>query len=196
MAPIGRRSAMAELPLSIGFGGSLGWLRSLGLHLVLLIDLRNRAVILVKSAWNSLKCDRGNRVIPPTPNDRSEYADCGGDGYVDSERRNTESGLENMCWKDSWNSILFSDGTNLKPPRATRGYSVMSTTRIGGARWCVVRTTASATSGPPWPRGSDPPRSPGREGTWSPAVAGATLDRNSYEMTALVRDRWRRRPSS
>jgi glycogen debranching enzyme len=41
------------------------------------------------------------------------------DGYVAYERRNTESGLENMCWKDSGNSILFADGTNSALPRAT-----------------------------------------------------------------------------
>jgi len=47
-----------------------------------------------------------------------EYGDSDA-GYVEYERRNTETGLENMCWKDSSNSILFSDGTNSKLPRAT-----------------------------------------------------------------------------
>jgi glycogen debranching enzyme len=47
------------------------------------------------------------------------YGDKDGDGYVEYERRNEETGLENMCWKDSWNSILFADGTNSKLPRAT-----------------------------------------------------------------------------
>ena len=42
-----------------------------------------------------------------------------GDGYVEYERRNTATGLENQCWKDSWNSILFADGTLAKLPRAT-----------------------------------------------------------------------------
>lgn len=46
------------------------------------------------------------------------YGDHNGDGYVDYERR-METGLDNQCWKDSWNSILFSDGTNSKLPRAT-----------------------------------------------------------------------------
>ena len=49
-----------------------------------------------------------------------------GDGYVEYERRNTETGLENQCWKDSWNSILFADGTLAKAPRATcelQGYA-------------------------------------------------------------------------
>src|SRR5439155_4464769 len=48
-----------------------------------------------------------------------EYGDRDGDGYVEYQRRNDETGLENMCWKDSWNSILFADGSNSKLPRAT-----------------------------------------------------------------------------
>jgi glycogen debranching enzyme len=48
-----------------------------------------------------------------------EYGDRDSDGYVEYQRRNEETGLENMCWKDSWNSILFADGTNSKLPRAT-----------------------------------------------------------------------------
>ena len=63
MATIGRRSAVAELPLGIRFGGTLGWLSWLGLHLVFLIGFRNRVVVLVNWAWNYLKWDRGNRVI-------------------------------------------------------------------------------------------------------------------------------------
>jgi glycogen debranching enzyme len=47
------------------------------------------------------------------------YGDQDGDGYVEYERRNTESGLENQCWKDSWNSILHADGTLATLPRAT-----------------------------------------------------------------------------
>jgi glycogen debranching enzyme len=48
-----------------------------------------------------------------------KYGDRDGDGYVEYERRNTKTGLENQCWKDSWNSILFADGTLAKLPRAT-----------------------------------------------------------------------------
>ena len=40
-----------------------------------------------------------------------EYGDRDGDGYVEYERRNPETGLENQCWKDSWDSIAFADGT-------------------------------------------------------------------------------------
>ncbi|HKS69460.1 MAG TPA: amylo-alpha-1,6-glucosidase, partial [Ktedonobacterales bacterium] len=53
------------------------------------------------------------------------YADHNGDGYIDYQRK-LETGLENQCWKDSWNSILFADGTLSKLPRATcelQGYA-------------------------------------------------------------------------
>jgi glycogen debranching enzyme len=46
-----------------------------------------------------------------------EYGDRTGDGYVDYERR-METGLDNQCWKDSWNSIQFADGTLSRLPRA------------------------------------------------------------------------------
>jgi glycogen debranching enzyme len=48
-----------------------------------------------------------------------DYGDRDGDGYLEYERRNVESGLENQCWKDSWNSIVFADGTLAELPRAT-----------------------------------------------------------------------------
>ena len=47
------------------------------------------------------------------------YGDHDGDGYIDYNRRNTVSGLENQCWKDSWDSILFADGKLSQLPRAT-----------------------------------------------------------------------------
>ena len=47
------------------------------------------------------------------------YGDLDGDGYVEYRTRSPKTGLDNMCWKDSWNSILFADGTNSKLPRAT-----------------------------------------------------------------------------
>jgi glycogen debranching enzyme len=48
-----------------------------------------------------------------------DFGDRDGDGYVEYERRNTETGLENQCWKDSWNSIMWSDGSLASLPRAT-----------------------------------------------------------------------------
>ncbi len=47
------------------------------------------------------------------------YGDRDRDGYVEYERRNKETGIENQCWKDSWDSIRFSDGTMPPKPIAT-----------------------------------------------------------------------------
>ncbi len=48
-----------------------------------------------------------------------EFGDRDGDGYVEYERRNPETGLENQCWRDSWDSIQSADGTMASLPRAT-----------------------------------------------------------------------------
>ena len=53
------------------------------------------------------------------------YGDSDGDGYIEYQRKTT-LGLENQCWKDSWNSILFHDGSLARAPRATceiQGYA-------------------------------------------------------------------------
>jgi glycogen debranching enzyme len=47
------------------------------------------------------------------------YGDRDKDGYVEYNRRIAKTGLENQCWKDSWNSIQFADGTISRLPRAT-----------------------------------------------------------------------------
>ncbi|MGZ3714469.1 MAG: amylo-alpha-1,6-glucosidase [Ktedonobacterales bacterium] len=63
----------------------------------------------------------------------NEFGDHNGDGYIDYSRRNTETGLENQCWKDSWNSIVFADGTMSKLPRATceiQGYTYDAKVRM------------------------------------------------------------------
>jgi glycogen debranching enzyme len=48
-----------------------------------------------------------------------EHGDRDGDGYVEYARRNEETGLENQCWKDSWDSIRFADGEVAEGPIAT-----------------------------------------------------------------------------
>jgi len=48
-----------------------------------------------------------------------EYGDRDGDGYVEYERRNKQTGIENQCWKDSWDSIAFRDGSLASYPIAT-----------------------------------------------------------------------------
>jgi glycogen debranching enzyme len=60
------------------------------------------------------------------------YGDRDGDGYVEYERRNQHTGLDNQCWKDSWDSIVFADGTLAPTPRATcelQGYAYDAKTR-------------------------------------------------------------------
>ena len=64
-----------------------------------------------------------------------EYADLQGNGYVAYQRRNEETGLENQCWKDSWDSISYRDGTLPGFPRATcelQGYAYDA--KVRGAR--------------------------------------------------------------
>jgi len=48
-----------------------------------------------------------------------DSGDADGDGYVEYQRRNTATGLVNQCWKDSWDSIRFADGTLARGPIAT-----------------------------------------------------------------------------
>jgi glycogen debranching enzyme len=47
------------------------------------------------------------------------HGDLDGDGFVEYRTRNPRTGLVNQCWKDSWNSILFSDGRLAEGPIAT-----------------------------------------------------------------------------
>jgi glycogen debranching enzyme len=64
-----------------------------------------------------------------------EYADLMGNGYIWYERRNEETGLENQCWKDSWDSISYRDGRLPAFPRATselQGYAYDA--KVRGAR--------------------------------------------------------------
>jgi glycogen debranching enzyme len=54
------------------------------------------------------------------------YGDRQGNGYVSYQRTNERTGLENQCWKDSWDSIAYADGTLPGFPRATcelQGYA-------------------------------------------------------------------------
>ena len=64
-----------------------------------------------------------------------EYADLMGNGYVSYQRRNEETGLENQCWKDSWDSISDREGRLPGFPRATcelQGYAYDA--KVRGAR--------------------------------------------------------------
>ena len=64
-----------------------------------------------------------------------EYADLRGDGYIWYQRRNEVTGLENQCWKDSWESISYRNGDLPGFPRATcelQGYAYDA--KVRGAR--------------------------------------------------------------
>jgi glycogen debranching enzyme len=64
-----------------------------------------------------------------------EYADLMGNGYISYHRRNEATGLENQCWKDSWDSISYHDGRLPGFPRATcelQGYAYDA--KMRGAR--------------------------------------------------------------
>jgi glycogen debranching enzyme len=64
-----------------------------------------------------------------------EYADLQGNGYVCYQRRNARTGLENQCWKDSWDSICYRNGDLPGFPRATcelQGYAYDA--KMRGAR--------------------------------------------------------------
>jgi glycogen debranching enzyme len=64
-----------------------------------------------------------------------EYADLMGNGYISYQRRNEETGLENQCWKDSWDSISYRNGRLAGFPRATcelQGYAYDA--KVRGAR--------------------------------------------------------------
>jgi len=63
-----------------------------------------------------------------------KYADLMGNGYISYQRRR-ETGLENQCWKDSWDSISYHDGRLPGFPRATcelQGYAYDA--KVRGAR--------------------------------------------------------------
>ena len=68
------------------------------------------------------------------------YGDRDHDGYVEYERYK-ETGLDNQCWKDSWDAIQFRDGTIAQLPRATceiQGYvydAKMRTARLARDVW-------------------------------------------------------------
>jgi glycogen debranching enzyme len=70
-----------------------------------------------------------------------EYANLQGNGYVAYRRRNEETGLENQCWKDSWDSIAYHDGRLPGFPRATcelQGYTYdakMRAARLARLAW-------------------------------------------------------------
>ena len=76
-----------------------------------------------------------------------EYADLMGNGYVAYQRRNEKTGLENQCWKDSWDSTSYRDGRLPGFPRATcelQGYAYDARMRAARLARLVWRDEAFA----------------------------------------------------
>ena len=112
---LGEMTAFAERPHSPYFGSA----DSTPLFLVLLDEYER---------WSG-DVDLVQR-LEPSARAALDWIDAYGDrmnnGYVSYKRRVDETGLDNQCWKDSWNSIVFRDGTLSKLPRATceiQGYA-------------------------------------------------------------------------
>ena len=82
MATVGRRAAVAELPLRVRLHGSVAWLAWLVLHLLTLVGFRNRVSVFVNWAWSYLTWDRGPRLIfSPLPDEDAAL----GPGSVEDE---------------------------------------------------------------------------------------------------------------
>jgi NADH dehydrogenase len=62
MTTIGRSKAVAHV-FGLQFSGLIAWVLWLTLHLILLVGLRNRAVVLVTWIWNYFRYDRANRLL-------------------------------------------------------------------------------------------------------------------------------------
>jgi NADH dehydrogenase len=62
MATIGRNKAVVDLP-KFSFGGILGWFTWMFVHLMLLVDYRNRMVVFINWVWSYINYDRGTRLI-------------------------------------------------------------------------------------------------------------------------------------
>jgi glycogen debranching enzyme len=75
------------------------------------------------------------------------HGDLDGDGYLEYQRRNLDSGLENQGWKDSWDSIVYPDGELASLPRATcelQGYAYDARLRTARLAREVWHDTATA----------------------------------------------------
>lgn len=62
MATIGRNKAVVDLR-NFKFSGYIAWLTWMFVHLMLLVDYRNRLIVFVNWTWRYLKYDRGSRLI-------------------------------------------------------------------------------------------------------------------------------------
>ena len=62
MATIGRNKAVVDLPF-YKFSGIIAWFVWMFLHLMLLVDFRNRLIVFMNWTWSYFKYDKGLRLI-------------------------------------------------------------------------------------------------------------------------------------
>ncbi len=62
MATIGRNKAVVDLAY-IKFGGFIGWMTWMFVHLMLLVDFRSRLVVFINWVWSYINYDKGTRLI-------------------------------------------------------------------------------------------------------------------------------------
>jgi glycogen debranching enzyme len=92
-------------------------------------------LVLLSETWRWSGDDELARELEPTARRAlawlEEEADLDGDGFVEFHRR-SERGLEVQCWKDSWDSMQFADGTLALSPLAVsevQGYAYAARVR-------------------------------------------------------------------
>jgi NADH dehydrogenase len=85
MATIGRRAAVAELPIGVKLRGGIAWVAWLLLHLLYLLGMRNRVSVVVNWAWNYFTWDRGPRFILDGSPSGAPTADLPGSGSTPAD---------------------------------------------------------------------------------------------------------------
>jgi glycogen debranching enzyme len=93
-------------------------------------------LILLSEYWRWTDDDEMVRSLRPNVAAALEwidrYGDFDGDGYVEYQTRSPQ-GLGNQCWRDSWDGVIYSDGTIPPLPIATcelQGYAYDAKMRI------------------------------------------------------------------
>jgi glycogen debranching enzyme len=107
------------------------------------IDAPLLYLILLEEAYRWSADDRMVRGLRPAATAIlqwiDDYGDRDGDGFIEYKRR-APGGLENQCWKDSWDSIRFNDGSIARAPIAT--------CEVQGYAYDAYRRTARLARGP------------------------------------------------
>jgi len=71
MATIGRNRAVVDLPF-LSFSGFIAWFVWMFLHLMLLVDFRNKLIVFANWSWSYFKYDKGLRLIVREVKDPAE----------------------------------------------------------------------------------------------------------------------------